>query len=104
MEKSNTSNPIEFWKSIENLGPRKKHKIPMEVEMKDGTFSDAFDDVMYRWKQDFQELLTPPPPDSDTQLNFQEEITHSNEETEASWNEDNTNACLNLPFTKSEVG
>ena len=49
LEKSNTQNPIEFWRTIKNLGPKKKHKIPLEVVLEDGSVSDSYDDIMYRW-------------------------------------------------------
>ena len=52
---------------------------------------------------DFQGLLTPEPPDSPEQMEFWDSINRGNNEAESSWSEINTNALLNLPFTKSEV-
>ena len=48
LEKSYTKNPVEFWSTIENLGIKKKNKIPMEVLLEDGTVSSVFDDVMFK--------------------------------------------------------
>ncbi len=105
LEKANTSNPSEFWRTIENLGPKKKRKIPTEVLLEDGSVSDIFDDVLSKWRRDFQELLTPPIPNSAEQQEFSRLIAEGNEEAEASWSNErvNTDTELNVPITKNEI-
>lgn len=69
IEEINTSNPSEFWKHINSLGPRKSTRIPMEV------YSDSSDvdsckvsdpDVVLRtWKGEFQSLYNIPESEHD---------------------------------------
>ena len=82
LEKSNTQNSTEFWRTIENLGPKRKHKIPFEVVMEDGEITDVYDDVMSKWKCDFERLLTPNTPRTPEQQHFWEFIDNSNRESE----------------------
>ncbi len=103
LEKANTKNPKEFWRTIENLGPKRKRKIPNEVILEDGSTTDVFDDVLSKWKRDFQGLLTTPAPESQAQQDFLRNITEGNDAAEASWNDDNVNAVLNVPITKNEI-
>ena len=103
LEKSNMSNPVEFWRNIEKLRPSKKKRIPLEVVMEDGSVSDVFDVVLNKWKCDFEELLTPPAPDSEPQTQFWNEVECGNREAESSWDEHNVNQELNVPITKKEV-
>ncbi len=57
MERANTSNPKDFWRTIANLGPRKKNKVPWEVYDEDGNVCDEYDAVMNTWKESFEGLL-----------------------------------------------
>ena len=53
LEKSNTSNPTEFWRSISRLGPRKKKNIPLEILLEDGTMVMDHEEVLCKWSHDF---------------------------------------------------
>ena len=51
-----TSNPTEFWKNIQGLGPRKNKSIPIEVVDESGNTSQDENIVFERWKNDFYNL------------------------------------------------
>ena len=53
IEEMSTSNPNEFWKKIEKLGPRKDSSIPMEVIDESGDICREESVVFDRWKHDF---------------------------------------------------
>jgi hypothetical protein len=55
--KSVTSNPTEFWNTIQNLGPRReKTSIPMEVLLSDGTTTYDEKTILNTWKDKFENL------------------------------------------------
>ena len=103
MEKANTNNPSEFWRTIENLGPKKKNKIPWEVLCDDGSVNCDVNDVLNCWKHDFENLLKAPPPENEEQLNFIRNIEQKLNRTQREWTDDNTNKDINCEFSKSEV-
>jgi len=51
-----TKNPREFWSHIRKLGPRKNMSVPMEVYDSTGEINDNLDDVLCKWKDDFEAL------------------------------------------------
>ena len=71
IEQINTSNPTEFWKYVNSLGPKRKTNIPMEVYQTDSpegsTKVNDHDVVMNTWKDDFYSLYNMP---DDMQSNF----------------------------------
>ncbi len=103
LERANTGNPKEFWRTIANLGPKKKSKIPWEVYCESGETSDDFDVVMNTWKESFEGLLKAPPPETEQQKEFLDQIRDQNQESVNSWSDDNVNKELNKEFSKSEV-
>ena len=103
LDKSNTNNPTEFWRTIEDLGPKKVKEILMEVILENGDVSDAFDDILHKWRDDFQQLFTPSDNRTDAQKTFWEEIRLGNRSAESSWNEANVNALLNVHITKMKL-
>ena len=56
IEDMSTTNPTEFWRKIQHLGPRRDRNIPIEVLDEDGSISTAEDTVFERWKHDFYNL------------------------------------------------
>ena len=61
IEEINTSNPTEFWKQINSLGPKRCNKIPMEVY--DSENSEKIHDtesVLNAWRCDFETLYNIP--------------------------------------------
>ena len=64
IESINTSNPTEFWKYVNSLGPKRKTNIPMEVyECNDSIDKTKVNDkeaVLRRWKDDFYDLYNMP--------------------------------------------
>ncbi len=52
----NTNNPREFWNKLNNLGPRKKTQIPMEVYDSEGNITNNTNTVLNTWKSEFNEL------------------------------------------------
>ena len=59
IEKTNTSNPREFWSRIKSLGPVKRRNIPEQVEINNVLVSDI-DQVLNKWKSDFNNLYNKP--------------------------------------------
>ena len=55
LERINTSNPKEFWKTIKNLGPRKS-KIPMTVYDDEGKECNDTNYVLNKWEKEFEKL------------------------------------------------
>ena len=79
IESINTSNPNEFWKQINNLGPKRSSKIPMEVYDENGPeggFKIRDENYVFeKWKDDFHSLYNMPSDfDADFDNAFYEEI------------------------------
>lgn len=51
-----TNNPKEFWKHIQNLGPKRNNVIPMKVRMGEEIVTDK-NVVLQTWKNDFSGLF-----------------------------------------------
>ena len=64
IESINTTNPTEFWKQISSLGPKRPHKIPLQVYDEDspvpGNKTSEVGKVLQSWKSDFQGLYNIP--------------------------------------------
>ena len=56
-----SSNPNLFWKEIGKIGigQERRKTIPMEIIKPDGTTSSNTDEVVRKWKNDFETLLNP---------------------------------------------
>ena len=68
----NTHNPKDFWDFLKTLGPENKKKIiPLEVYDQGGQIISVKEDVLYKWKNDFQNLLNI---NHDTSSNFDEQF------------------------------
>jgi len=102
IELLNTKNPKEFWKEIRNLGPRKKHEIPMKVYMSDGSVSENINEVLCKWETDFKSLLNPNINSTTFNAEFYNVITNDLHNME---DEITLDAFpeLNLSFTLDEV-
>ena len=50
---------VDFWKKLGNIGIKKKSSIgiPWEVVENDGTVNRSTNDILNRWKSDFEQLL-----------------------------------------------
>ncbi len=105
LEKANTENPVEFWKFISNLGPKKVTKPIWEVYGDDGDIVSDKTSVLNKWRDDFRSLLTPPTCLDPAQLQFEQEIRMSNASREKALIEDpaQVNQAINQPFTDEEV-
>ncbi len=57
IERLNTENPREFWSTLKNLGPRKTNNIPMQVYDDEGNITGEIDEVMAKWKFNFNNLF-----------------------------------------------
>ena len=64
IEAINTSNPTEFWKYVNSLGPKRKSNIPMQVyDEGDSNNPIKINDqqaVLNKWKDDFHDLYNIP--------------------------------------------
>ena len=109
IESINTSNPTEFWKYVNSLGPKRKTNIPMQVyDDSDPANPIKINDeqaVLDRWKDDFHDLYNMPDDmHSAFDNSFYEEIKSNLpviQQTEL-------NAChdlyeYNCPFTLEEI-
>ena len=58
----NSKDPREFWKKFGqiSIASERKHSIPWEVVLSDGSVSNAQNDVLERWQSDFSSLLNQP--------------------------------------------
>ena len=52
----NTEDPKQFWDHINRLGPQKNVSIPMEIPLDNDEILTDPDEVLKRWKDDFQKL------------------------------------------------
>ena len=57
VETLNTSNPTEFWKYINELGPKKKVNVPLEVLNSENKICSDTKTVLQIWKNDFESLF-----------------------------------------------
>ena len=107
IEEINTSNPTEFWKQINSLGPKKSKKIPMEVY--NSNSSEKIHDtelVLNSWRCEFETLYNIPESEHDTsECDFYDNIMssiHNIKHVELS-NFDANNAEYNQPFNNTEI-
>ncbi len=57
IEKLCTSKPRDYWSYIKKLGPRKINEVPLKVYTKNGQLVNNIDEVLGKWKQEFETLL-----------------------------------------------
>ena len=101
LEKINTKDPDEFWRSIKNMGRKSKKDIPLEVYDDENNILFELDDVLGKWGTEFGSLFSNTEID-DEQQRFCEEIATRNRQFEAELVHD-SNSMLNEPFTFTEV-
>ncbi|CAG2254736.1 unnamed protein product [Mytilus edulis] len=53
----NDSNPKEFWREIDKLGPQKHRPDIDSVRMEDGSFSTDQETILKRWKSEYSKLF-----------------------------------------------
>ena len=109
IESINTSNPTEFWKQINNLGPKRSSKIPMEVYDEKGPEGGVKirdeNYVFEKWKDEFYSLYNMPPDfDPNFDNDFYEEIKSQMPDIKRFelTNANADNAIYNRPFTIEE--
>lgn len=56
IETMSSRNPNDFWEKIRNLGPRRNKNIPFEVIDESGNITRNEQDVLERWRCDFENL------------------------------------------------
>ncbi len=103
LEEANTNDPTAFWHYINNLGPKKTSGIPWEVWGEDGEVVTDHEQVLNKWKNEFESLLTPPSTDSEEQVNFKRQINEGIEKSENAWTEADHHPSLNRDFDIEEV-
>ena len=101
--KIQNNDPRVFWQELNKLGPKRYRKIPMEVYSEDNEIISNSDDVLNKWKDDFQSLFSGN--DETQDANFDNYIKSNKNQIEAnmlgsSWEE---NLFLNRHFTMIEV-
>ncbi len=85
LEEANLTNPTDFWRQIEKLGPKRSGKILWEVDGPDETIITDKKSVLNKWKTDFEGLLTPPQPSDREQLRFINMIKDTNSTNESAY-------------------
>ena len=106
IEKINTSNPSEFWKQINSLGPTKRSEIPMEVYDSDNsTKLFETETVLNTWRSEFEKLYNIPDQGSNFDTDFYNDIISKMPSIKQSEleNVDANNAEYNQPFIMSEL-
>ena len=58
IEEINTNDPNKFWETLKNLGPRKRNVIPFEIYNEDGNLTSTHNEVLNKWKSDFDQLYS----------------------------------------------
>ena len=107
IEEFNTTNPTEFWKQINSLGPKKSKKIPMEVY--DSNSSEKLHDiesVLNTWRSEFETLYNIPDAEHEQfDGDFYESIMSSIQNIKHTelHNLDANCAEYNEPFTPTEI-
>ncbi|VDI60035.1 Hypothetical predicted protein [Mytilus galloprovincialis] len=56
IETMTSKNPTDFWEKIRKLGPRSNKCIPQEVVDDNGTITRSEQEVLERWRSDFENL------------------------------------------------
>ena len=110
IESINTTNPTEFWKYINSLGPKRKSDIPMEVyddsNTNISTKTNNQQAVLNRWKNEFHDLYNMPDDVQETFDNsFYDEIMSqlpTIKQRELT-NTDSHDVAYNNPFTLEEI-
>ena len=83
LEQVNSSDPNSFWDYIKKLGPKKTNKIPWECYSSNGEIIYDSDEVLKKWKEDFESLYTPSLNDvTEEEMRFKESIKTENIEFE----------------------
>ncbi len=65
-----TENPTQFWNYIKKLGPQFNNKIPEEVYDEHGNIKADLDEVLKKWRNDYENLYKP------TSHNFDDNFYH----------------------------
>ncbi len=60
-----TNDPKKFWQTLKSLGPNKKADIPLEVYDDEGNICRNLNDVLKKWKSDFEKLYSQVPGDTE---------------------------------------
>ena len=111
IEQINTTNPTEFWKYVNSLGPKRKSNIPMEVYEANGPegFTKVSDRevVMDTWRNDFYSLYNlPDDMNSNFDNTFYSNVTaslHNIKERELNNPSTEVSYEYNNPFTLEEI-
>ncbi len=102
-ERLNTSDPREFWKHIQKLGPRTKNPIPWEVYDSSGNINTDREFILNHWKSEYSQLYNDGSGSYDDV--FKADIMTTKEHKERSMQDPlyNTNVFLNRPIRLDEV-
>ena len=105
IEQINTSNPTQFWKHINSLGPKKNNSIPLQVYDETGNVISDENYVLDSWRNDFSALYNIPEGAlTDFDADFYENI-RTNLDAIKQYELENSNADLeayNLEFGTDE--
>ena len=76
IETMSTSTPNDFWKKVQNLGPRRNKTIPMHFYDENGHIVTDENRVFEKWKLDFENLYNCSPSDEFDQPFYELSKTH----------------------------
>ena len=104
IETTASENHKTFWDKLNKLGPRKKHNIPLKVQIDNDIISDK-DAVMNKWKNDFQSLYNPVSDTGDFSNEFYDQMIENKTILENMMNNESyiENESLNSDFTFNEI-
>ncbi len=98
-----TENPTQFWNYVKKLGPQFNSKIPEEVYDEHGNIKTDLDEVLKKWKSDYENLYKTT--DNNFDDNFYNEILELLRNAENRMNDHLyvPNASLNKNFSANEI-
>ncbi len=101
-----TRDPKQFWDKVNRLGPNFKNKdIPLETVLEDGQVIRDIEEVLEKWKCDYEQLFSNVVRETFDEVCF-ENIKDQNSEEEAKMNDHvspQVDSLMNEPVSQQEV-
>lgn len=100
IDESCTSDHKKFWELLQKLGPKRQSQIPIEIVDNEGKISNNINDVLNKWRSDYETLFTFEPQEGEFDTNFYTNIINSLADLEQTCRELNG---LNHEISESEI-
>ncbi len=106
IEQLNTNDPKKFWEKVKSLGPNFNKAIPMEILREDGTVCNDFNEVLEKWRHDYELLFDDSTNEHDFDADFLNLVRDENKQTEhamISHHVNDIHSVMRDPITEQEV-